>query len=92
MDTNSQGKVRQMSKEESKKSQYYFSLQPSEMAVFRCAAEIFAAYVVSGKVTEDNRNEYYKKAITDAIQIGRIVEKNIESDDEVSSSGMKMDF
>ena len=72
-----------MSPEEKKSAQYYFSLQPSEMAVFKCAAQIFAAYISSGKVTEENKKDYYKIAIRDAIKIGQIVEKSIESDNEL---------
>lgn len=75
-----------MSPEETKHAQRYFSLQPSEMAVFKCASQIFAAYISSGKVTEENKNDYYKIAIRDAIRIGLIVEKSIESDDELSTS------
>ncbi|MHC4423047.1 MAG: hypothetical protein ACYSWR_00035 [Planctomycetota bacterium] len=75
-----------MSPEEKKQSRHYFSLQPSEMAVFKCASQIFAAYICSGKVSEENKNEYYKIAIQDAIRIGAIVEKNILSDDELSAS------
>jgi hypothetical protein len=56
------------------------------MAVFKCASQIFAAYICSGKVSEENKNEYYKIAIQDAIRIGAIVEKNILSDDELSAS------
>jgi len=72
-----------MSPEEKKKGQRYFSLQPSEMAVLAGASQIFAAYISAGKVTEENKNDYYKIAIKDAIRIGRIVEKSIESDDEL---------
>jgi hypothetical protein len=75
-----------MSPEEKKPSQRYFSLQPSEKAVFQCASQIFAAYIASGKVTEDNKNDYYKIAIRDAIKIGLIVEKSIESDDELPAA------
>ena len=75
-----------MSLEEKKKSQRYFSLQPSEKAVFKCASQIFAAYICSGKVTEENKKDYYKIAIKDAIRIGQIVEKSIESDDELPAA------
>jgi hypothetical protein len=73
-----------MSPEEKKQGQHYFSLQPSEKAVFRSAAEIFAAYVSAGKVCEENKNEYYKTAIRDAIRIGQVVEKSIQSDEEMA--------
>ncbi len=75
-----------MSPKEKKKSQRYFSLQPSEKAVFKCASQIFAAYICSGKVTEENKKDYYKIAIKDAIRIGQIVEKSIESDDELPAA------
>ena len=75
-----------MSPEEKKESRHYFSLQPSEMAVFRCASQIFSAYICSGKVSEESKTEYYKISIRDAIRIGAIVEKNILSDDELSAS------
>lgn len=75
-----------MSPEEKKKGQRYFSLQPSEMAVLAGASQIFAAYISAGKVTEENKNDYYKIAIKDAIRIGQIVEKSIESDDELPAA------
>ena len=75
-----------MTPEEGKQSHCYFSLQPSEMAVFKCASQIFAAYISSGKVTQENKNDYYKIAIRDAIKIGVMVEKTIESDDELPPS------
>jgi hypothetical protein len=75
-----------MSPEEKKPSQHYFSLQPSETAVFKCASQIFAAYICSGKVTEENKKDYYIIAIRDAIKIGQIVERSIESDDELPAA------
>ena len=74
-----------MTSEDQKKSQYYFSLQPSEKAVYQCASKIFAAYVAAGKVTDENKSDYYRIAIQDAIKIGQIVEQNVQSDDELSS-------
>ena len=74
-----------MSPEEKKQSQY-LSLQASEMAVFNCASRIFAAYVCSGKVTDENKNSYYKTAIRDAIRMAVIVEKSVQSDDELPAS------
>jgi hypothetical protein len=75
-----------MSPEEKKASQRYFSLQPSEAAVFKCASHIFAAYICAGKVTDENKKEYQKIAIRDAVRIGQIVEKSIESDDELPAA------
>jgi hypothetical protein len=73
----------QMSPDQNKQSRHYFSLQPSEKAVFESAAQIFAAYACSGKVTDANKNDYYKTALRDAIRLASLAEKNILSDDEL---------
>jgi len=75
-----------MSPEEKKPGQRYFSLQPSEMAVFKCASQIFAAYISSGKVNEQNKKEYHKISIQEAIRIGSMVERHIVSDNEMPDS------
>jgi len=72
-----------MDAKQDKRGQRYFCLQPSEMAVFRAASQIFAAYVSSGKVTEADKSDYYKIAVRDAMRIGAIVEKNVQSDEEL---------
>ena len=66
------------------KEKYHATLQPSETAIFRAAANIFASYVVSGKVTDENENEMILKAIKTSITICSIVDKNVRSDEEIS--------
>ena len=66
------------------KEKYHATLQPSETAIFRAAANIFASYVVSGKVTDENENEMILKAIKTSITICSIVDKNVRSDQEIS--------
>ena len=73
-----------MSAEEKKQGLHYFSLQPSEMAIFRGAAAIFAGYISSGEVNEDNRRQYCKVAVRDAIRIGKMVERAVQSDEELA--------
>ncbi|MFW5698297.1 MAG: hypothetical protein ACOCZK_05645 [Planctomycetota bacterium] len=64
---------------------YYMSLQPSEMAVFRAASEIFAAYVASGQVGDEHaRKQYMRQSISDAISLATHVEKLIQSDNETA--------
>lgn len=75
----------QMNSEENKQGPVYLALKPSEKAVFECASRIFAAYISSGKVTEENKSDYYKTAVRDAIRIAEIVEKQIQSDDELAA-------
>ena len=64
---------------------YYLRLQPSETAVFRAAANIFASYIATNQVTEDNEAQMMKKAIRAAISIARYVEKAVQSDDELAA-------
>jgi hypothetical protein len=66
------------------KEKYHATLQPSETAIFRAAANIFASYVASGKVTDENENEMILKAIKTSITICDIVDKNVRSDEEIS--------
>ena len=64
---------------------YYLHLQPSETAVFGAAANIFASYVETNQVTEDNEVAMMKKAVGTAISIARLVEKVVQSDDELAA-------
>ena len=66
------------------KEKYHATLQPSETAIFQAAANIFASYVASGKVTDENENEMISKAIKTSITICSIVDKNVRSDEEIS--------
>ena len=68
---------------EQKKSTHYLSLQPSEMAVFRAACQIYSGYIASGQATEDTSDQYMKKSINEAIRIARSVDQAVQSDDEL---------
>ena len=61
---------------------YYASLHPSEAAIFQAAANIFASYVASGKVTDENEDDMIDKAIKTSITICDLVEKSVTSDNE----------
>ena len=63
---------------------YYVSLQPSEMAIFRAAASIYASYVAIGNVNEENENAMMKKSIKTSIKMANAVDELVRSDDEVS--------
>ena len=73
-----------MAKGEMMKEKYHATLQPSETAIFRAAANIFASYVASGMVTDENENEMILKAIKTSITICSTVDKNVRSDEEIS--------
>jgi hypothetical protein len=62
----------------------YLALRPSEQVVARCAAEIFAAYISVGLVREGNEGEWIKRSVREAIEIARLADESITSDNEVS--------
>ena len=70
----------------------YFSLQPSETAIFQAAANIFASYIAAGQVTAENQAEMMKKAIAASISMAQYVEDVIISDNEMSGGTDKPAF
>ncbi|MCK5565418.1 MAG: hypothetical protein KAJ07_09245 [Planctomycetes bacterium] len=64
---------------------HYLSLQPSEKAIFQAAANIYAAYIASNQVNNDNQAKLMKKSINAAIAIAKNVENIIQSDEEMSA-------
>jgi len=63
--------------------QRYFSLEPSERAVYEVAARIYAAYIISGRQNEANRGDLMRQSIQEAIEIGLVVEDRVQSDNEL---------
>ncbi len=60
-------------------------MQPSEKAIFQAAANIYAAYIASNQVNNDNQAKLMKKSINAAIAIAKNVENIIQSDEEMSA-------
>jgi len=54
---------------------HYFSLQPSETAIFQAAANIFASYIAAGQVTAENQAEMMEKAIAASISMAHHVDE-----------------
>ena len=63
--------------------QRYFSLEPSERAVYEAAARIYAAYIASGQKTDATKRDLMRLSVKEAIAIGLAVEDSIQSDDEL---------
>jgi len=63
--------------------QHYFSLEPSERAVYEAATRIYAAYIASGRRNDANSGELMRLSIQEAIEIGLVVEDRIQSDNEL---------
>ncbi len=72
--------------EKTKKKQHYFSLQPSETAIYEAASRIYAAYIASGRKNDANQAELMRLSIQEAVKIGRAVEDLIQSDDELGDA------
>jgi hypothetical protein len=64
-------------------SQHYISLQPSEAVLVRAAAQIFAAYIVSGQCKPDNEDAYLKKSLQHAIRLAKTTDDVVQADKEV---------
>lgn len=61
----------------------YMTLQPTEQALTVSACQIYAAYIMSGQVNKDPEI-WMKKAISEAIQIGRWVDDQVIVPGEMS--------
>lgn len=63
-------------------SKLNLSLRPSESAVFRAAANIYAAYITTGRVNEGEEDQWMQKALRDAVRLAQATDKLIVSDGE----------
>ena len=61
----------------------YLSLQPSESIVTTAAANIYAAYVMSNRVTEGEEEQWMTRAVEEAIWIAQRTDARVQSDDEM---------
>ena len=58
-------------------------LQPSESVVAHVASRIYAAYVVSGKVSAGEESRWLRRALDQAIELCRATDDAVSSDDEM---------
>ena len=61
----------------------YLTLQPSEVAVVDAASRIFAAYVSSGRVKDEDVERWMERSIREAIRIALTTEKIIIAENEM---------
>jgi hypothetical protein len=59
------------------------SLQTSEGLVFQASAQIYAAYIAVGKVSEGHEHQWIERATRDAILLANSAEKMVQSDSEL---------
>jgi hypothetical protein len=60
-------------------------LKLSEATVLHAASRIFSAYLVQGKMTEENEQKWIERSIEIAIKMAQLVDIRVESDGEVKS-------
>ena len=63
-------------------SKTYLKLQQSEGCVIEAAAQIYAAYITSGKLNQENKEAIMKEAIRDALRIALTVDETIIAENE----------
>lgn len=64
----------------------HISLQHSESVIVQAAAQIYAAYIASGRVNEGEEAQWMKRSIKEAVMIGQATDDAIISDDEIDAS------
>jgi hypothetical protein len=62
-------------------------LKPTEAAVFHAASRIYAAYIVSGQVGDQEADTWMNRAIAEAIKMADTTDQLVVSDDELDSLG-----
>lgn len=65
----------------------HLKLQHSESVVLSAAAQIYSAYITSGKVDEGDEDKWMSRSIKEAIRLAIATDDAIISDDEVESTG-----
>jgi hypothetical protein len=60
----------------------YLKLQQSEAVVVQAAAQIYAAYIVAGRVDEGQESEFMQKSIRAALRIAKATDEAVVSDEE----------
>ena len=58
-------------------------LQPSESVVAHVASRIYAAYLISGKVSDGQESKWLKRSIDQAIELCLATDDAVSSDDEM---------
>jgi len=61
----------------------YLELQKSEGIIVQSAAQIYAGYLMAGRVPEGQEADYLKRSIRDAIQIATATDAAVISDEEI---------
>ena len=64
----------------------HFKLQHSESVVVQAAAQIYAAYIVNGRVVEGQEGQWMQRSIKEAVMITQATDDTIISDEEIDAN------
>jgi len=64
----------------------HFKLQHSESVIVQAAAQIYAAYIASGRAAEGEEAKWMQRSIKEAVMIGQATDDTIISDGEVDAT------
>ena len=64
-------------------AQHHIRLEHTEGIISQMATQLYAAYIVAGKVTEKTEKEWMSRSIREAIQIARTVDESIVGENEM---------
>jgi hypothetical protein len=63
----------------------HLKLQHSESVVVQAATQIYAAYIVAGRVQDGDESQWMERSIRDAIRIARATDAAVISDEEIDT-------
>lgn len=69
----------------SKSRPTHLKLQHSESVVLNCASQIYAAYIIAGRVPEGEEARWIERSIREAIRMARATDDAIVSDEEIDT-------
>ena len=61
----------------------HIKLQRTEGVIVQAAAQIYAAYITHGQVSEENRGEWMKKSMREAIALAKGIDDAVICDGEM---------
>lgn len=61
----------------------YIALQPSEAVLVQAAAQIYSAYVISGRAEPGSEEDCLERSIREAIRIAKTVDSAVQADREL---------
>ncbi len=63
-------------------AKHYLSLKPTEQSLTTAAAQLYAAYVIAGRVPDGAEHEWMDRAIRESIELARKIDDAVQADGE----------